>query len=100
MNKQISKSVFIFSIALFFVFAILSCGNKNMELIAKKWKLEKIEMPGQDSMIAKMDSVSKSMYDSMMKQMIEKSSFVFTKEGKYTLQNLKVLLKSVMMEKI
>ena len=58
MNKQISKSVFIFSIALFFVFAILSCGNKNMELIAKKWKLEKIEMPGQDSMIAKMDSVS------------------------------------------
>jgi hypothetical protein len=84
MNKQISKSVLIFSIALFSVFAILSCGNKNMELIAKKWKLEKMEMPGQDSMIAKMDSMSRAMYDSMMKQMIEKSSFAFTKEGKFT----------------
>ena len=84
MNKQVSKSVFIFSIALFFVFAILSCGNKNMELIARKWKLEKMEIPGQDSMVAKMDSSEKAMYVEGMKQMIEKSAFVFTKEGKFT----------------
>ena len=83
-NKQITKSVFIFSIALFSVFTILSCGNKNMQLIAKKWKLEKMDIPGQDSMIAMMDSAQRPMVQEMMKQMIEKSSFVYTKDGKFT----------------
>ncbi len=55
-----------------------------MELIAKKWKLEKMEMPGQDSMIAQMDTTQRNMYNAMMTQMIEKSSFTFTKEGKFT----------------
>ena len=56
-----------------------------MELIAKKWKLEKMEMPGQDSLIAQMDTTQRNMYNAMMKQMIEKSSFTFTKEGKFTI---------------
>lgn len=83
MKKQISRYVFISSVALFIAIAIISCGNKNLELLAKTWKLEKMEIPGQDSMIAKMDTTQRVMYESMMKQMIEKSSFAFTKEGKF-----------------
>jgi Lipocalin-like domain len=82
-NKLLVK---ILSVALFISFSAImfSCGNKNMEYVSKKWKLDKMEIPGQDSMIAKMDSTQRSLYESMMKQVKEKSSFIFGKDGKYT----------------
>jgi hypothetical protein len=84
MKKKISVVVFTASIAIFIALSIASCGNKSKDNIAQNWKLESMNIPGQDSLIASMDSAQRPMYQAMMKQMIEKSAFNFTKDGKFT----------------
>ena len=52
-------------------------------MIARKWKLEKMDSPFQDSMLAKMDSIGKVENELGMKQAIETSSTTFFKDGKF-----------------
>ncbi|MFM2224230.1 MAG: hypothetical protein RJA07_432 [Bacteroidota bacterium] len=82
-KKRVSQYVFFCSITLFIVVVMLSCGNNKMQLIAKKWKIETINIPGQDSMVAKMDSAKKAFVQAELKQMKDSTSFIFTKDGKF-----------------
>ncbi len=84
MKKKLSQVLLVSSLAIFVVISIVSCGNKNVELISKKWKIESMNIAGQDSELAHMDSMRRAMYESMMTQMKEKSSFSFSKDGKFT----------------
>ncbi|MEY4875170.1 MAG: hypothetical protein RL708_319 [Bacteroidota bacterium] len=82
-KKRVSLYVFFSSIALFIIIAMLSCGNNKIDLISKKWKIENIIIPGQDSMIAKMDSAKKVSVQADLKRMKDSTSFIFTKEGNF-----------------
>ena len=84
MKKKLSQILLVSTLAIFTVIGIVSCGNKKVEMISKKWKMESMNIAGQESMIASMDSTSRAMYENMMVQMKEKASFTFTKDGKFT----------------
>lgn len=83
MKKKLSQILLVSALAIFTVIGIVSCGDKNVDMISKKWKMKSMDIDGQASMLASMDSTSRAMYENMMVQMKEKASFTFSKDGKF-----------------
>jgi len=78
-----SKYLLICSILFFATITFLACNKSKKELIVNKWKIEEIIIPGQDEMIAKMDSAQKASTIAELKQMKDNTTFIFNKDSTY-----------------
>lgn len=67
----------------FAVLTFLACNKSKKELIVNKWKIQEIIIPGQDEMIAKMDSAQKASTIAELKQMKDNTTFIFNKDSTY-----------------
>jgi hypothetical protein len=76
-----SKYLLICSIIFFATITFLACNKSKKELIVNKWKIEEIIIPGQDEMIAKMDSAQRASTIAELKQMKDNTTFIFRSLG-------------------
>jgi hypothetical protein len=82
-KKKISKYLLLCSITFFAVTVFLACNHTKKELIVNKWRIEEIIVPGQNEMIAKMDSAQKASTLADLKQMKDNATFIFNKDSTY-----------------
>ncbi|TAF63337.1 MAG: hypothetical protein EAZ55_14200 [Cytophagales bacterium] len=63
----------------------VSCGGDAKSTIAKKWKISDFEAPQMKEQMEKASAEEKKMMEEMLKEIKDKSSFEFTKDGKFTI---------------